>query len=218
MLAAAARIMREQFAAAWGGSSMATVRSLLDTLKLADRAAIDRLCGIRGVEPRVIAKCERLARSYRRDYEQLFQDLREQDLRVLLVRPHRVDGELCYLAPTATYTKAKLTRIALACLRDDEIPPELVRLASFTGSKGAAKDEEAEAEAEAEAESDDGPESVAEFEDESDDGTEADDDEGEEESDSDEESPVLDNAFEFCLLYTSPSPRDRTRSRMPSSA
>ena len=23
---------------------------------------------------------------------------------------------------------------------------------------------------------------------------------------------------EFCLLYTSPSPRDRTRSRMPSSA
>ena len=28
-------------------------------------------------------------------------------------------------------------------------------------------------------------------------------------------SPVLSNA---CLLYTSPSPRDRTRSRMPSSA
>jgi|GEM_PF-5392967 len=28
-------------------------------------------------------------------------------------------------------------------------------------------------------------------------------------------SDVLD---EFCLLYTSPSPRDRTRSRMPSSA
>ena len=25
-------------------------------------------------------------------------------------------------------------------------------------------------------------------------------------------------AFEGCLLYTSPSPRDRTRSRMPSSA
>ena len=25
-------------------------------------------------------------------------------------------------------------------------------------------------------------------------------------------------AFYFCLLYTSPSPRDRTRSRMPSSA
>ena len=24
--------------------------------------------------------------------------------------------------------------------------------------------------------------------------------------------------FAFCLLYTSPSPRDRTRSRMPSSA
>ena len=24
--------------------------------------------------------------------------------------------------------------------------------------------------------------------------------------------------FPFCLLYTSPSPRDRTRSRMPSSA
>ena len=27
--------------------------------------------------------------------------------------------------------------------------------------------------------------------------------------------PVMDK---FCLLYTSPSPRDRTRSRMPSSA
>ena len=26
------------------------------------------------------------------------------------------------------------------------------------------------------------------------------------------------NFFERCLLYTSPSPRDRTRSRMPSSA
>ena len=28
----------------------------------------------------------------------------------------------------------------------------------------------------------------------------------------------LDENFKFCLLYTSPSPRDRTRSRMPSSA
>ena len=27
-----------------------------------------------------------------------------------------------------------------------------------------------------------------------------------------------DNNFKVCLLYTSPSPRDRTRSRMPSSA
>ena len=27
-----------------------------------------------------------------------------------------------------------------------------------------------------------------------------------------------DKAVNFCLLYTSPSPRDRTRSRMPSSA
>ena len=26
------------------------------------------------------------------------------------------------------------------------------------------------------------------------------------------------DVFEYCLLYTSPSPRDRTRSRMPSSA
>ena len=26
------------------------------------------------------------------------------------------------------------------------------------------------------------------------------------------------NHYKFCLLYTSPSPRDRTRSRMPSSA
>ena len=29
---------------------------------------------------------------------------------------------------------------------------------------------------------------------------------------------VLDNRYLACLLYTSPSPRDRTRSRMPSSA
>ena len=28
----------------------------------------------------------------------------------------------------------------------------------------------------------------------------------------------VDGVFMFCLLYTSPSPRDRTRSRMPSSA
>ena len=30
--------------------------------------------------------------------------------------------------------------------------------------------------------------------------------------------PSLRNIFSDCLLYTSPSPRDRTRSRMPSSA
>ena len=29
---------------------------------------------------------------------------------------------------------------------------------------------------------------------------------------------VNDMNFKYCLLYTSPSPRDRTRSRMPSSA
>ena len=29
---------------------------------------------------------------------------------------------------------------------------------------------------------------------------------------------VTDVSFNYCLLYTSPSPRDRTRSRMPSSA
>ena len=29
---------------------------------------------------------------------------------------------------------------------------------------------------------------------------------------------VFVNQFAYCLLYTSPSPRDRTRSRMPSSA
>ena len=29
---------------------------------------------------------------------------------------------------------------------------------------------------------------------------------------------MMDEAYSYCLLYTSPSPRDRTRSRMPSSA
>ena len=29
---------------------------------------------------------------------------------------------------------------------------------------------------------------------------------------------LAETEFQFCLLYTSPSPRDRTRSRMPSSA
>ena len=29
---------------------------------------------------------------------------------------------------------------------------------------------------------------------------------------------IGDTTFDTCLLYTSPSPRDRTRSRMPSSA
>ena len=31
-------------------------------------------------------------------------------------------------------------------------------------------------------------------------------------------SDILNTKYESCLLYTSPSPRDRTRSRMPSSA
>ena len=31
-------------------------------------------------------------------------------------------------------------------------------------------------------------------------------------------TPVCTSEFMTCLLYTSPSPRDRTRSRMPSSA
>ena len=31
-------------------------------------------------------------------------------------------------------------------------------------------------------------------------------------------TPEPNDAFSVCLLYTSPSPRDRTRSRMPSSA
>ena len=30
--------------------------------------------------------------------------------------------------------------------------------------------------------------------------------------------PMIDEKLKLCLLYTSPSPRDRTRSRMPSSA
>ena len=34
----------------------------------------------------------------------------------------------------------------------------------------------------------------------------------------DETHGVLGSLFYICLLYTSPSPRDRTRSRMPSSA
>ena len=33
-----------------------------------------------------------------------------------------------------------------------------------------------------------------------------------------EERPDVDQVYMTCLLYTSPSPRDRTRSRMPSSA
>ena len=32
------------------------------------------------------------------------------------------------------------------------------------------------------------------------------------------EKRSVNGQIEFCLLYTSPSPRDRTRSRMPSSA
>ena len=33
-----------------------------------------------------------------------------------------------------------------------------------------------------------------------------------------EDTKQITNAIKACLLYTSPSPRDRTRSRMPSSA
>ena len=32
------------------------------------------------------------------------------------------------------------------------------------------------------------------------------------------QKPVSDDYYFICVLYTSPSPRDRTRSRMPSSA
>ena len=32
------------------------------------------------------------------------------------------------------------------------------------------------------------------------------------------DKPLKWSSFQACLLYTSPSPRDRTRSRMPSSA
>ena len=41
------------------------------------------------------------------------------------------------------------------------------------------------------------------------------------EKNTEQQYPVMylhDGQFMFCLLYTSPSPRDRTRSRMPSSA
>ena len=34
----------------------------------------------------------------------------------------------------------------------------------------------------------------------------------------DHDEVLLDIGYKTCLLYTSPSPRDRTRSRMPSSA
>ena len=33
-----------------------------------------------------------------------------------------------------------------------------------------------------------------------------------------EKAKLIEDKDQFCLLYTSPSPRDRTRSRMPSSA
>ena len=42
--------------------------------------------------------------------------------------------------------------------------------------------------------------------------------EGEEERDDSTPDTAIDKQFKPCLLYTSPSPRDRTRSRMPSSA
>ena len=35
---------------------------------------------------------------------------------------------------------------------------------------------------------------------------------------SDQSIETIEQLYEACLLYTSPSPRDRTRSRMPSSA
>ena len=38
------------------------------------------------------------------------------------------------------------------------------------------------------------------------------------EESNDEEARVIKGSYLVCLLYTSPSPRDRTRSRMPSSA
>lgn len=179
---------------------MVTVRSLLNILKRADRAAIDRLCGVRGVEPQVVAKCERLARSYRGDHEQLFQDLRPQDLRILLSNLTDGDGG-SYRLPDATYSKSKLVRIALKCFREGELATELVR-----------------SDPEADAEEPDGPESCDEYEEEdSPDGLEVDDESEEESRDTDDAEEVLavsdagPFAFDFDVNAAQTRPHDYQR-------
>lgn len=108
---------------------MYLIRDLLDFLDGEDREAIDRLCEIRGVDRwRRAAKCSSLARSYGGEHEQLFRDLRQEDLRELLETPTEIDGQNYVLPSDASYSKAKLVQIALACLRRDEVAPELERI------------------------------------------------------------------------------------------
>lgn len=108
-----------------------TIRSLLDFLVEHDLDAIDRLCELRGLRGRgKAAKCESLARSYRGDHEQLFDDLRKVDLVALLKDPTDIDGEEFYLSSASSYPKEKLVRFALRIFRDEKPPREFVRLSN----------------------------------------------------------------------------------------
>src|SRR4051794_37860777 len=106
---------------------MFAIRDLLDFLADSDADSIDRLCDLRGVSGRgSSARCESLARSYRGDHAQLFEDLRKQDLVSLLADPTEIDGVDRYLTSANRYTKEELADMALTLFWDEEVPEEFV--------------------------------------------------------------------------------------------
>jgi hypothetical protein len=108
---------------------MYPIRSLLDFLVERNLDAINRLCDLRGVGGRgKSAKCESLARSYRGDHEQFFEDLRKEELVALLSDPTDINGEEFYLPSANSYPKAKLIGFALRVLRDEDPPRQFERL------------------------------------------------------------------------------------------
>ena len=131
------------------------IRQLLDDL---DGPAINRLCELRGLSRRGLdARREALARSYGGEHELLFEDLRKEDLVVLLGQNEtEIDGAL-YCLPRATrYARDELIRIARDAFCSDGIPSEFIALEGDgeDADDGSSEDDEDEDDFEGEDEED----------------------------------------------------------------
>ncbi len=105
---------------------MPTIRNLLDALDDLSPDSIDRLCELREVGGRTrSSKCEALARSYRGDYADFFEEVLKKDLVELLADPTDFDGTEYYLPSASGYSKPELVKIALKVFRDEKIVPQL---------------------------------------------------------------------------------------------
>ncbi|MFT3767288.1 MAG: toll/interleukin-1 receptor domain-containing protein [Minicystis sp.] len=148
---------------------MYTIRDLLDFLADEDMDSIRRLCDIRDVGGRgKAAQCEALARSYRGNFAQLFEELLKQDLVRLLADPTKVDGSEYYLPSASRYAKNDLEEMALKLFQDEKVPKGFV-----------STDEESD--------DDDEQDDDEQDDDEQDDDDDEQDDDGEEEQDDDDD-------------------------------